>query len=123
VLEELGRSLASTVREVDSVGRLYGEKFLIIARETGEEGAARLAERIRGTVAGSRFRCNDQVIPITLSIGFAVAEAGVHPDLEAMTEVASAALARARRAGRNRCEVVRLPAAPVKNGEDPYERD
>jgi len=108
VLEELGRILARLVREVDSVGRLHGEKFLVVARETGAEGAAGLARRIQNAVAGSRFKCNGQPLQITLSLGFAIAEPGVHADLETMIEVAAAAWTAAKTAGPNHCEVRRV---------------
>ena len=42
VLKGLARILSSTVREVDSVGRVGGEEFLVIARETGAEIGATL---------------------------------------------------------------------------------
>jgi diguanylate cyclase (GGDEF)-like protein len=109
LLERLGRTLARSLREVDSVGRLHGAKFLAIARETGDEGAARLAERIRSTVAAIPFPCDGQVLRFTLSLGFAVIEVGVHADLEAMLDAATAALAEAKAAGRNRCVIRRLP--------------
>src|SRR5207253_8860681 len=38
VLRALARVLTASVREVDSVGRVGGEEFLVIARETGTEG-------------------------------------------------------------------------------------
>jgi diguanylate cyclase (GGDEF)-like protein len=110
VLERLVRILAGALRAVDSVGRLHGGRFLVIARETGEEGAARLGERLRATIASAHLERNGRVIPITLCIGFAVADGGVHPDLQAMTEVALDALAHAREAGGNRCEVRRVRA-------------
>jgi diguanylate cyclase (GGDEF)-like protein len=109
VLEQLASLVASLLREVDSVGRLYGATFLVVARETGEEGVARLAERLRAAAASTSFSCNGQVVPITLSLGFAVAD-GVRADLEAISEAAAAALAEARRTGGNRCAIHRLPA-------------
>jgi diguanylate cyclase (GGDEF)-like protein len=105
VLEELAGILASSVREVDSVGRLHGERFLAVARETGPDGAAGLAERLRATIAGAPFQCNGQLLPITVSIGFAVAEVGIPADLKALTDLAAAALAEAKKAGGNRWEV------------------
>src|SRR5262249_13529407 len=50
VLRALARVLASSVREVDSVGRVGGEEFLVIARDTDAAGVSTLAERIRSTV-------------------------------------------------------------------------
>jgi diguanylate cyclase (GGDEF)-like protein len=109
VLEELAGILASSLRELDSVGRVHGAKFLAVARETGAEGAARLALRLRAMVASTQFECLGRVLPITISIGFAVADVGVHADFTAMADLAAAALAHARTAGCNGCEVRRLP--------------
>ena len=111
VLKGLARILLASVREVDSVGRIGGEEFLVIARETGEEGAATLAERIRATVAATPIEYAGRSIRITVSVGFAVAEVGVGADHAAMNHTAAAALALAKRNGRNRCEVRRLASA------------
>jgi diguanylate cyclase (GGDEF)-like protein len=105
VLRGLARTLSASVREVDSVGRVGGEEFLVVARETGAEGARVLAERIRATVEQSHVEYQDQRIRITVSVGFAVAEVGVPAEFEEMTRLAAAALDHAKRNGRNRCEV------------------
>ena len=110
VLRGLARVLLSTLREVDSVGRVGGEEFLVIARETNEEGAFILGERIRSTVAETPIEYQEHSITITASIGLAVAEVGVPADYQQMVEAAAAALRRAKENGRNRCEVHRLEA-------------
>jgi diguanylate cyclase (GGDEF)-like protein len=111
VLRSLAKVLAASVREVDSVGRVGGEEFLVIARETGLEGAVILAERIRCTVAATPITYGDRQIPITVSVGFAVADVGVPADYQQMTDIAAAALAMAKQSGRNRSEVRALPTA------------
>src|SRR5262249_51216608 len=105
VLKTLARILTGTLREVDSVGRVGGEEFLIIARETNAEGARRLAERIRATVANTPIDCQGRQVRITISLGFAVAGADVPTDFPQMYAAAAAALTAAKRAGRN-CFVV-----------------
>jgi diguanylate cyclase len=112
VLKTLARTLVSTLREVDSVGRIGGEEFLVIARETGEDGAAHLAERIRTTVAATPILYEGNAITITVSIGVAVAEVGVPAAYEEMTRLAAYALNQAKQAGRNRFEVCRLSPPP-----------
>jgi diguanylate cyclase (GGDEF)-like protein len=109
VLRSLARILAGSVREVDSVGRVGGEEFLVIARETGTDGAAILAERIRSTVESNPVEYNGQNIPITVSVGFAAAEVGVPADHDEMVRLAAAALDHAKRTGRNRCEIRTVP--------------
>jgi diguanylate cyclase (GGDEF)-like protein len=108
VLKALARILVSTLREVDSVGRIGGEEFLVIARETGQDGALHLAERIRATVAATPISYDGHAISITVSIGLAVAEVGVPADYEEMTRLAAYALNQAKQAGRNRFEICRL---------------
>jgi diguanylate cyclase len=108
VLKGLARLLAGSLREVDSVGRMGGEEFLVIARETGEDGAAHLAERIRATVAATPISYEGHAISITVSIGVAVAEVGVPTTQQALYEAAAAALSRAKQAGRNRVVMHRL---------------
>lgn len=106
VLRQLGRVLTSTLREVDSLGRVGGEEFLIIARETNMEGASRVAERVRATVAGTPIRLHGVEVSITASLGLAVAEENVQTDFAAMYEVAASALNEAKLGGRN-CFVLR----------------
>jgi diguanylate cyclase (GGDEF)-like protein len=110
VLKGLARILTNSVREVDSVGRIGGEEFLVIARETNFEGATVLAERIRSTVVNSPVRYRDKDIPLTVSVGIAVAEVGVPTDYEGLLLAAAEALNHAKRLGRNRCEVRRVEA-------------
>ncbi len=102
----LARTLSGSVREVvDSVGRMGGEEFLVIARETDEEGALTLAERIRSTVEKTPIEYQDKKIHLTVSVGFAVADAGVPTTYEELFQVACAALGEAKQTGRNRSVV------------------
>ena len=111
VLRGLSRLLAATVREVDSLGRVGGEEFLVIARETGLEGGFMLAERIRSAVAATPIEYNGHQIRITVSVGFAVADVGVPAEHDDMLRLAASALDQAKRSGRNRCEVRLLQPA------------
>ncbi len=105
VLRGLARVLTGSLREVDSVGRIGGEEFLVIARETNHEGAVKLAERIRSTVHQAPIEYLSHSISITVSGGFAVADVGVPADYQVMVEMAAGALRAAKEGGRNRCEV------------------
>jgi diguanylate cyclase (GGDEF)-like protein len=111
VLRHLARILLHSVREVDTVGRIGGEEFLVIARETGLTGASVLAERIRSTVAGTTIHYRGAPITITVSVGFAVADVGAATDYPQMLELAAAALAHAKENGRNRCEIRMVQSA------------
>lgn len=110
-LKGLARILTSSLREVDSVGRLGGDEFLIIARETNEEGAKRLAERIRATVAATPIPYRDQIIRISVSVSFAVAEVDTPVEFDLMYRVAASAIKDAKDKGRNCFAVCRVSEA------------
>lgn len=103
VLRLVAQVLTRSVKGRDLAARYGGEEFAVILPQTDLEGALKLAEQIRLTVAGNRIRLKSSGQPlgkITLSIGCAQCAAG-----EAITDViqrADDALYRAKRAGRNR---------------------
>jgi diguanylate cyclase (GGDEF)-like protein len=94
-------------------------EFLIVAPETDQAGARTLAERLCAAVEQASVSYNGQAIRLTVSIGFAVVEAGTETgDTEGLRHAAAAALAEAKSAGRNRC-VVRQFAPPSPAGGNP----
>ena len=103
VLVDLAKILAGSVRTVDHLGRNGGDRFLVIAPETNLQGAQVLGERLRANIERHIFTHKGQTIPVRVSIGFAVVEEGVVSELERMKPIAAAALAEAKRGGRNRC--------------------
>jgi diguanylate cyclase (GGDEF)-like protein len=104
-LRSLARVITSCVREVDSVARVGGEEFLVLARETTFDGAITLAERIRATVEGTTLYYDGKPIQLTVSAGFAVATSAGPSDAPALLRLAAEALGHAKAAGRNRAEV------------------
>jgi diguanylate cyclase (GGDEF)-like protein len=114
VLVDLARCLKGSLRDVDFLGRIGGEEFLVIAPETGLEGATVLGDRIRTTVQNTPFLYKEDTIPVTVSLGFAVAEANVPADYEQMKHLAAAALAEAKVKGRNRCVFHALTPPPFE---------
>lgn len=114
VLIDLGKALGTSLRTVDLLGRIGGEEFMVIAPETGMEGAIVLGERIRGTVENTVFTYREAVIPVRVSIGFAVAELNVETDYESMKHTAAAALSEAKDSGRNRCVHYSMPRVAVE---------
>jgi diguanylate cyclase (GGDEF)-like protein len=114
VLFDMARCLKGSVRTVDFLGRIGGEEFEFIAPETNQEGALVLGERIRSTVEATRFLYKEQEIRVTVSVGIAVAEAGMAADYEEMKELAAAALAEGKMTGRNRVVVYASKARPFE---------
>jgi diguanylate cyclase (GGDEF)-like protein len=98
----LAQVLAQTVRSVDAVGRIGGEEFLVLAPETGYDGAMSLAERLRLAVAGGRTMYHDQGITLTVSIGAAIVDPESPISYEQLKDLAASSLAEAKQTGRNR---------------------
>lgn len=101
----LGRVLNETLRASDSLGRVGGEEFMVVAPGTDQDGAEVLAERLRANVADGRTTYNSQPIRLTVSVGFATASAGTPATYDQLRDAAAAALKVAKESGRNRCVV------------------
>jgi diguanylate cyclase len=114
VLVDLAKALTASLRTVDHLGRIGGEEFLVIAPETNMEGASVIGERIRSTVEKTEFSYKDQIIPVRVSLGFAVAETPETADYEGMKHIAAAALAEAKATGRNRCVYYSVAVRPFE---------
>jgi diguanylate cyclase (GGDEF)-like protein len=97
ILVEVAESIKLHVRDVDYVGRIGGDEFLVILVETEHNNALQVAERMRSEVYkrnDSRKACN-----ISISAGHAVSEGESHI---ALIEKADKALYMAKKAGRNK---------------------
>ncbi len=105
VLIWLAGVLKDNVRESDSVARLHGEEFLVIAPGTDEAGAVKLAERLRSKVAARPTFFKDRPISLTISLGVVVVEGGVKADYKTLREVVEAAVKEAKETGKNRAVV------------------
>jgi diguanylate cyclase (GGDEF)-like protein len=113
VLVHLTRVLSGLLRTVDSIGRIGGEEFLVVAPETTCDGAVVLAERIRAAVASTAFLYNGEPIPVTVSVGFAVAGPDSRADYKRMKLLASQTIHEAKTAGRNQTVVRALEPPPT----------
>lgn len=110
VLAWLAATLQNSVRASDSVGRVGGEEFMVVAPGTDALGAVVLAERIRQAVAEHGTVFNGQPIRMTVSIGFAAADAACLAGYDVLRKTAEEALKEAKEGGRNRCVVRTLGA-------------
>jgi diguanylate cyclase (GGDEF)-like protein len=89
------------LRKSDIFGRLGGEEFGIILFETGKEGAAILAEKIRRAVEEISYKRLDVEIKMTTSIGIGE-RIDQETDFDKLMIRADKALYDAKEAGRNR---------------------
>lgn len=104
VLRSVAEVVASRVRASDFVFRYGGEEFLILIAEVTPEQVMRIADTLRQAVAGSSVRLpKGPPLTVTVSIGLAVHDG--HPDYQRVITAADKALYRAKKAGRNRCEI------------------
>lgn len=103
--------LQGSIRASDSLGRVGGEEFLVVAPGTDAAGAVALAERLRSAAEGGVTIYNGQTIRVTVSLGLAVAEAGCNATYDQLRECAAAALKEAKETGRNKA-VIRHFAVP-----------
>jgi diguanylate cyclase (GGDEF)-like protein len=112
VLRSLAKTLTNSLRSVDFLGRVGGEEFLVVAPETDLAGAHVLSERIRATVEATPIAYNGQIMRVTVSVGFAVAEKAAVVDYDSIKHAAAAALGEAKTAGRNCCVIRTLHQPP-----------
>jgi PleD family two-component response regulator len=78
---------------------------MVVAPETDGAGAAVLGERLRARVAAAGTEYGGKPIRMTVSIGLAVAGAGVSVGYDQLYRAAAAALREAKDGGRNRCVI------------------
>jgi len=74
VLIHLCRLSESVMRENDLIARYGGEEFVILLPHTGLQGANELAARIQSHLKDYPFRSEEEIIPLTVSIGIACLE-------------------------------------------------
>jgi diguanylate cyclase (GGDEF)-like protein len=124
VLVWLAGVMQGSIRASDSLGRVGGEEFLVVAPGTDLAGAEVLAERLRANVAASHVIYKERlsgdpsqppfkehVIKLTISLGVAIADALTPTSFEQLREVAAEAEKEAKGTGRNKA-VIRVIAPP-----------
>jgi len=118
VLKEVARRLAEGVRTYDSVGRYGGEEFLVIVPGCKPADLAASAERLRRSIADSRFETSAGPLAVTLSVGIASGcDDGENPrGSEQLLRAADTALYAAKAEGRNRVGVAPAFEPVARNG-------
>ncbi len=105
VLQQMVKVFAAAIRNSDVLARFGGEEFVILVNQPTERGLERMAEKIRRKVEEESFQFGDMRVPVTVSLGAAIAIPGRDDrDLpHRLIATADACLYDAKRAGRNRC--------------------
>ena len=102
-LRIVAEQLRAGLRSDDLLARYGGEEFVVILAGVGAEAALRAAESLRRRIESLGFHGQQRPVRITLSCGVTVLRADDTP--ESAFERADSALYKAKRGGRNRCEL------------------
>jgi diguanylate cyclase (GGDEF)-like protein len=126
VLRTIGDILLEESRGVDEPARYGGEEFVVALPETGAEGATEVAERIRSRVEAAQIPLLDgsDAVRVTASVGIASMPDAAQ-GVRGLIAAADAALYRAKRNGKNRCEQAAAseePSWPIAAQGQPAER-
>jgi diguanylate cyclase (GGDEF)-like protein/PAS domain S-box-containing protein len=99
LLMQVGKAMLAVVRDDDTVSRPGGDEFIVILPNTGINGAAHVAEKLRVTV-NQTYRIEQHDLVVTASIGIAI-----YPDdgknFDVLSQRADVAMYRAKQEGRN----------------------
>jgi diguanylate cyclase (GGDEF)-like protein len=107
VLEIFADVAGRCIRHVDLFGRLGGEEFAALLRDTTLERALAIAEQIRAGFAEASREVDGRPVAGTVSIGVVISEDAVL-DLSALLAQADHALYRAKESGRDRVEIASI---------------
>jgi two-component system, cell cycle response regulator len=102
VLQETARRMRNSLRSYDEIGRYGGEEFLIVAPGSTSADAAKLGERLCGTICENPVVTGaDRTIKVFASMGVAANNSCPDVDADRLLRIADVALYRAKQRGRN----------------------
>lgn len=99
VLKQLANLVGRHIRKEEAFARIGGEEFAVIMPETTAERARIFGEKIRRIVETTPFEYEEQIIPVTVSLG--LSEMGPHREMKDFVGAADSRLYKAKSNGRN----------------------
>jgi two-component system, cell cycle response regulator len=102
VLKRASEACMRALRTEDVFARFGGEEFGVVLRGIELKGAARLADRLRESVAAEHIEFEGQRIKVTMSAGAASLACCATPSADELVSTADRRLYLAKQAGRNR---------------------
>jgi diguanylate cyclase (GGDEF)-like protein len=112
ILVWLAKILTTTCRTEDTVARIGGGEFAIIAPSSGRMEAAVLCERVRTAVAAGPFKHGTLTLPLTVSLGMSTLGRDPGGTIEELLALAEQRMTLAKAAGGNRLGVSYQEEAP-----------
>ncbi len=105
LLKQAAERITAVLRPSDTVARIGGDEFVVLAEEVeDEQHAIDIGQRVADAIDSAPFELDDRAFEITASIGIAIARGqDAHP--ESLLRDADAAMYRAKDRGRARLEV------------------
>jgi len=107
-LRVISAAIKACLRSGDLVGRIGGEEFGVFLPGATENNAAHVAERIRSVISETLFEPGGKQCSLSVSVGAVVFESQLAFD--DLFRAADTVLSTAKKEGRNRAKVQRLPA-------------
>jgi diguanylate cyclase (GGDEF)-like protein len=101
VLRSFAKCVQENTRELDIVGRIGGEEFVILLPGSDLRSANRTAARLQELIASNTTKSSAGDINITVSQGVSILNTNMQ-DLNDLVQAADRALYRAKETGRNR---------------------
>ncbi|HMQ10839.1 MAG TPA: GGDEF domain-containing protein [Oligoflexia bacterium] len=102
ILQKLAEEIDSIKRHEDLFARYGGEEFILLLRDTPQERAVQIAEKIRAHIADLAIEVEGQKLGITISIGVETFTGKNYQSEEDFLRGADHLLYEAKRAGRNK---------------------
>ncbi|MBS1803262.1 MAG: diguanylate cyclase [Acidobacteria bacterium] len=109
VLREVARRLCNSVRSYDFVGRYGGEEFFIALSGSNREALGDRAEAIRKAICREPVHVGQGAVPVTLSVGAAVASGD--QSTSDVLAIADVGLYKAKDSGRNLSVICAKPTS------------
>ena len=118
VLRAMAHTIRGIVRTTDRAGRVGGDEFAIVAPDTGQAAATRLAQRVRVAIEREAHRLHQ---PVTASVGISTftPHGPGHVDRLAIMNAADIALYAAKHRGGNRIEFAQRRVEPISRAPVP----
>jgi diguanylate cyclase (GGDEF)-like protein len=103
IIREMGNIIKASFRKTDIPGRIGGEEFAVVLKNSSLEEAKIVAEKVREIVSRRKVIYGEQEISLTVSIGVAAIRGITNDinDIEDILKMADDALYKAKAQGRN----------------------